>query len=42
MGRFLLTRRNLKGMSVTGLISSDQAQQVVQKTMKNTNRDETR
>lgn len=29
-------------MSVTGLISSDQAQQVVQKTMKNTNRDETR
>lgn len=40
MGRFLLTRRDLRGMRVTGLISSAQAQQVVQKTMKNRNRGE--
>lgn len=34
MRRFLLTRRDLRGMRVTGLISSAQAQQVMQKTMK--------
>lgn len=32
--------RDLRGMRVTGLISSAQAQQVMQKTMKNRNRGE--
>lgn len=42
MGRFLLTRRDLREMRVTGLISSAQAQQVMQKTMKKRNRGEIR